>query len=330
MNQEMQNILKKIVLTPGISGSEAYFGITETIFETVKQISNNTIKDAYGNVISVMGSGSKKILIDAHLDEVGFMVSKINNEKIKLIAIGDVNIEKIDNSAAVVLKRNIKGKIVQYNSDAVFEVEKSNQREKICTGDIISFVKSFSKNQKRLLATTLDNRIGCLALISTIRRLSTKNISDLQIIFSFTAGEEKDQSVIDKIAMEYNIDFGIVIDAAYAKPVNFGTDNMTIPELGSGCAIQYLGKDFIVDRKITSTLEKEFNKRKISFQKEIPIPEFGRTNFAKLQLAGKRGCVINIPVKNQHTQESEINTDDFDSTCDAIMSVINLVKKNIL
>jgi len=49
-----------------------------------------------------------------------------------------------------------------------------------------------------------------------------------------------------------------------------------------------------------------------------------------LQLAGKRGCVINIPVKNQHTQESEVNIDDFDSACDAIISVINLVKKNIL
>ncbi len=319
-------IIKKLCLTPGISGKELYSGISQEIFSIVKNINKNTIIDKHGDVISILGNGNKKIMIDAHLDEVGFSVSKKNNGKIQLTSIGNINIQKIDNSEAFVLNKNIKGKIIQDTSDIIFETENPKLQEKINSGDIISFSRYFSTDQKTIKATALDNRIGCACLIYLIDNLKNNIEDDLKIIFTFTSGEEKDKSILDKIATEHDVDFGIIVDAAYAKPVSFGTDNMSIPELGKGCAIQYIGLNFIVNKNIINTIEKCASREKISFQKEIPLPNLGRTNFSKFQQTGKTGCVINIPVKNQHEQISEASIKDFDSASNLIMLVIEMFR----
>lgn len=69
--KKILKILKEICLTPGISGNELYSGISQEIFSIVKNINKNTIIDKYGDVISILGNGNKKIMIDAHLDEDG-------------------------------------------------------------------------------------------------------------------------------------------------------------------------------------------------------------------------------------------------------------------
>lgn len=323
--------LKKLCLTPGISGNEHYSGITDKIFDIVKNIDKNARIDEFGNVICVLGAGYRKILLDAHLDEVGFLVSKKNSGKIKLVAIGDINFQKVNGLQAYVVEKNIPGLILQDTSDIVFEPHDKKSHDQIKTGDLISFARTFSCKNNCIKATSLDNRIGCACLIDLMEKIKNNDdYKNLQIFFTFTAGEERDKSILDKIAIENNIDFGVIIDAAYAKPVNFGTDNMSIPETGKGCAIQYLGANFVVNKEIISLVEKIAFKEGIFFQKEIPLPELGRTNFSKLQQAGKPGCVINIPVKNQHEQFSEADIADFYSARNLILSIIKSFGNKLL
>lgn len=321
MNEIIKN-LEQLCLTPGISGNEAYSGITKKIFEIVKKVNNKTVIDSSGNVISIFGKGNKKILIDAHLDEVGFLVSKIDNNKIKLVPIGDIDIKKNNNSDAYILNKNLGGKILGNENDIIFKLNNEREQDIVLVGDVVSFKRSFNCNKDKIVATALDNRIGCACLISLMEKINLND--DIQIIFTFTTGEEKDASTLDKISSIYEIDFGIIVDASYAKPINIVSNNMSIPEIGSGCAIQYLGKNFVVNKNIINKIEKFSKENNVKFQKEIPLPDLGRTNFPKLQQATVPGCVINIPVKDQHTQISEANLKDLDSAIDMILLIINM------
>jgi endoglucanase len=330
--EEYLDNLEKISLIPGISGNELYSGISREIFNTVKKINKDTKIDKYGNVISVLRSKDRnkekrKIIIDAHIDEVGFLVSKKKMDKVKLVTIGDINIQNNNNSKAYIIGKEIEGKIFQDANDIIFKPKDEKNRNKIEEGDIISFNRCFFYNRSNIEATALDNRIGCICLIELIKKISPK---DLEIIFTFTSGEETDSSNLGDIALKYNVDFGIIVDAAYAKPVSFGADNMSIPELGKGCAVQYIGKNFIINKTIVDKVEKRAKKDKISFQREIPLPNLGRTNFSKLQEKGITGCIINIPVKNQHEQISEANIYDLESANKLILSVIKMLEDRVL
>jgi len=318
--------LKKICLVPGVSGNEIYSGVSQEIFSIVENINKNTIIDKYGNVISFLGKGKKRILIDSHLDEIGFLVSKKNYDKIELISIGDSNISKINNSKAYILKKNIIGKVIQQDKNIIFQTDNFYCNKNINVGDIVSFSRSFKIKNNLIEATALDNRIGCACLIYLMKKIIKKNINDLELIFTFTAGEERDSSILDKIATKYDVNFGIIVDAAYAEPVSFETNNMSIPKLGKGCALQYLGKNFVVDKNIISKIEQLAKKENILIQKEIPIPNLGRTNFSKFQQTGILGCVINIPVRDQHEQISKTNVDDFYSAAKLILSIVKTFK----
>lgn len=324
--------LERLSLTPGISGNELYSGISREIFDIVKKINKKTTIDEYGNVISILGSKDgnnkkRRIIIDAHIDEVGFLVSKTDQDKIKLVTIGDINIQKNNNSKVYVLNKKIEGKIFQDAGDIIFEPKNNKYRNNIEEGDVITFSRYFNYKKGVIEGTALDDRIGCVCLMDLIKKIKFNN---LEIIFTFTAGEEKDNSNLGNIAIEYGADFAIIVDAAYAKPVSFGTDNMSIPELEGGAAIQYIGKDFVVDKTIIEKIKRQAKKEDIAFQKEIPLPELGRTNFSKIQEVGRTGCVVNIPVKNQHEQVSEASMRDFKSANKLITSIIVMLDKGDL
>jgi endoglucanase len=307
--KEFIEMLRKICIVPGISGHEYFSGISKTIFEIARDITKNTVIDKFGNVISLVGNGPKKIILDAHLDEIGFIVSKIDKE-IWLSPIGDVKNELIDKSSVYILVSGIRGVISSKNEKIFFLPLNKDDKKKIIAGDIVSFERKFKVEKNEVYATALDNRIGCAVLLELMKIFTKGNPSNFSLICSFSTQEEKGSSTLNKIADKYKPEFGIVIDAAYAKPVDFDDRDMSIPELGKGCAIQYQGKDFIVTSEVVNEIKNIARKNRISTQKEIPSPNLGRTNFPQLHKSGVVTGVINIPVAMQHRQESITNIDD--------------------
>lgn len=323
MEKVLEN-LEKLCMTPGISGNEVISGISDIIFNIVKSINENTIMDKRGNVISVIGRGKKKVLIDAHLDEVGFYVSKKDTAKLEVSPIGNINLKEINKSACYILGKGIEGELLYDRENLFLVIKEAIDYKKIFSGDLISFARSFALDRNIVEATALDDRIGCACLISLLDLIKRGNTKDLEIVFTFTTDEETDGAILDEIASLYDVDFGIIVDAAYAKPVSFDTEGMQIPELGKGCAVQYIGNNFVIDKDIIKKIEDCAIKQNISFQREIPIPNLGRTNFSKFQRTSKPGCVINIPVCSQHKQISKADIRDLESAQNLILSVLDM------
>ena len=184
----------------------------------------------------------------------------------------------------------------------------------------MDYERFFELKNNIITATALDNRIGCAAIIELMKEV--KIPKDLTVITVFSTEEEKDCSTVGNVASEYKPNFAVIVDAAYAKPIEIDSDQTSIPELGKGCTIQHLGKNFIVSRSVIQKFEELAKNNNIKSQPEIPLPDTGRTNFPQLEKAGIRTGVINIPARNQHTPKSQMNINDATEVIKLLRAVI--------
>ena len=312
------NILKELCLTPGISGVEKESGIIDVIYSLVKSVNANTIIDDRGNIISKIENGKKKILIDTHMDEVGFIIkAKISDRKFLLGLIGKINISLVDGIRLYNLKLSEIGTTLVEENELFILL---NEDVEVLIGDYLSFKRSFDYDGKTVTALALDNRIGCFAAINLISYFVVNPLRGSSITFVFSQGEETENTNLLEIAQKENTDFGIVIDAAYAQPWDSKNASAVIPILGEGAAIQHQGENFIVDINLIERIEMLAINKKIAYQSEIPDISEGKTNFEFLQKGLIPGCVINIPTRNQHQASSIANAFD-------IQNAIKLLKE---
>ena len=305
MKNNLLKNLEKLCKQSGVSEYEKESGISMFLFELVKNINPNTNIDSVGNIVSIVESlGGKTILLEAHMDETGFLVNKINGNII-LLPQGIIKGEKVSENNVLVVGKNIKGKItISLENDFIFTPQNETDSEKIKVGDIVAFQRSFINDGSDIKASALDNRIGCSVLIELLSNAIKKKNRN-KLIFIFSAKEEVDRSHFKEIIDSYRNAFAIVVDAAYAQPVEFDVNapDVLIPVLGSGCAVQTKGKGFVVLEKDIENIKKIAKENGIKIQEERAPDGFGKTNLAKMLKQGiERGVVINVPVRDQHHQ----------------------------
>lgn len=296
----MENIIQTLnILTdqPGVTGYEKETGITEAIFSIVSKLADFTKIDDFGNVISsINGSSKKKYLIEAHMDEVGYLIDRSRDPKEDLISLGNIDKDEIGRDELETVL-DLPGK------------------------DILAPKRFFRLEGDMVRATALDNRVGCTALIEIMREI-IKSEMDVSVTFVFSAGEETNSSKWDDFPRDV---YPIVMDAAYAEPIRFNDEvgKISIPILGKGCAIQHFGTDFVVNENERKFLYDLAYINNIPVQSEIPPKNLGRTNFSKIsKISGGKGVVVNIPVRDQHSNISTVNVNDLKSAVDLVLALL--------
>ena len=319
------NVLKNLCLTPGISGAELQCGIVERIYTTVKGINPNTLMDCNDNVISVIGKGPKRILIDSHLDEVGFKIkNRLNDQQFIIETIGKIQTKNIPRFLCGINLEKV-GPIFIKKQKIIL----SKYKDLILkNGSYLTFPRVFRQNGNLIKATALDNRVGCFIQIELIKYFYKKPPKDSTLIFVFSSKEEIDDTNLLDIAKNYNINFSIIIDAAYAVPWNSSSKHSLIPLLGKGVAIQTRGEGFYGKANTIEELKILANRLHLPYQLEQPSTDEGRTNCKYLYPFKIPGCVINIPVRNQHTFSSTLNLKDLDAGIKFLKTLIKNLKTN--
>ncbi len=325
MENNIAKNLERLCNQPGVSEYEKESGISEYLFEMVKNKNPETYIDTAGNIVSIIGNSGRTIILEAHMDETGFLVDK-KNGNIVLLPQGIIKGEKVEDNNVFVIGKSITGKIsISPESDFIFIPTNKKDRGSIEAGDIVAFKRSFINNGGEIRASALDNRIGCSVLIE-ILTIAVKNGSKNRLVFVFSRKEEMDGSSFGDIISLYKNSSAVIVDAAYAQPVEFETNvsDVSIPILGAGCAIQTKGLGFTVLETDITEMKKIAKENDIKIQEERAPDGFGKTNLAKWQMQGiKRGVVINIPVRDQHHQIAMTNLSD---AKEAIRLILQIVK----
>lgn len=319
----------------GISGFEFEVGKhVKTIFD---KHCRQTEIDELGNVIGIIGNGStKKIMIEAHLDEIGLMVKDIDeNGFVSFVGIGGVNPATLPASQVYIHgKEKVFGVIGAKPPHLQSEEEsKSNYKlkemyidtgfslnelkEKIRIGDAITFFnKPTELLNNSLSSKSIDNRMGIWCLIECMKRLKDKML-DCEVIFLASVQEEVGYRGAKIGAYRINPDFAIVIDVTHATSPYTESSDAAFP-LGSGVAIA-VGPN--MHSKLTGNIIS--SSESTPYTIEVCAGNSG-TNAYVIQTT-KKGipcALLSAPLRYMHTQVETVCMDDVNSVVTMVCNSI--------
>lgn len=320
----MLDLIRKIVKAPAISGREK--PAADVIAAEMKPFCDEICTDVMGNLIAVKRGTApegerKKIMLAAHMDEIGFLVTFIeDNGFIRMTTIGGINFVSAAYST-VVFGNGVKGVLVPEtgtSSDSLtvdkFYVDigakdKKDAERRVKIGDYFVVEPSVTRLAgKRLAGRPMDDRIGCVAMIETARRL-TETRDD--VYFVFTAQEEVGLRGAKTAAFNIAPDYAIAFDVTGTGDT-IGAKPMAV-KVGGGAAIKLKDGSVICNPDVVASLEQTAKDNKIPYQFEI-LPS-GGTDTAAIQGAGM-GCAaaaISIPTRYIHSSVEMVDMGDVEA-----------------
>lgn len=321
----MTELIKKLIKAPGLSGRED--GIAKTAGELIAPYVDEVRRDSLGNVIAYKkgtGKNKKKIMFAAHMDEIGFLVTFIEEKGfIRFAPIGGISALACAYSN-VVFESGIPGVMVPDASVEPSEVKadklvvdigaksRKEAEKKVKIGDYLMVAPSFTRLMgRRIAGRPLDDRIGCAVMIETAKRLG--KIKD-DIYFVFTAQEEVGcrgaKTAAFAVAPDYAIAFDVTGtgDALGAKPMAVS--------LGGGAAIKVKDSSVICDSGVVELLTALAEKNKIKYQKEVLLRGGTDTSSMQLSGAGCRAGAISIPTRYIHSGVETLDLGDVQACID--------------
>ncbi len=334
-------LLKKISETPGAPGFE--HKIRQLVKEEIKDLVDEFFIDTMGSLICVKrGRESKRILVAAHMDEISFIVTHVDDEGFirfhplggfdpKTLTAQRVIVHGIEDVPGVMGSKPIhlmsadeKNKITQirdYFIDVGMPVEQV--KSLVSIGDPITRERELVVMGDCINGKSLDNRVSVYILIETLKALKGKEIP-YDFYAAFTVQEEVGLRGAFNAAGHVDPDFGIGLDVTIAYDTPGAMPFEMVTRLGKGTAIKILDGSIICDTRMVSYMKSLANKHAITCQLEI-LPA-GGTDTAALQRQGSKGSIagaISIPVRHIHQSIEMAHMDDISSTIDLLTATIS-------
>lgn len=285
----------------------------------LSQYADEILYDNLGSIIFKIGNNDNyKIMLDAHIDKVGFIVKNIlDNGKIILKELGNVNDYakfNIRGRITTTLGNKIYGIINGGSDDLHFDlgITNKNDIEKlgIEVGNMVCFATEFKdyKINNIVEGKALDNRVGCYILAQIIKKLKNKNLNS-SIYFAFSSSEEVGLRGGKTAASLINPNIAFVIDVVSAKNV-FDNSGLNTRKNGNGFLIEVYDKTFIPSKKMINLVKNIAIKKNIKYQ--LDTMNGGGTNAGEIHKLGKGipSLVTAISLRYCHGSHSMVNMND--------------------
>ena len=324
--------LKELCLCPSVSGREE--AVREKIKSFITPFCHDVRIDKLGNLIArKQGHGGRRIMMAAHMDEIGFLVTMIEDSGLVRIApVGGISFTAAA-FCGVVSEKGVKGTVVpnadvkpdSYKSD-VFYIDigakgKKSAEKKVSIGDFFVLTPKLDRLMgSRVCGRPLDDRVGCAVLLDIAQRLWEKETKD-DIYYVFSVQEEVGCRGAGTAA------FSIAPDVALCFDVTATGDTPSSKpmacSLGGGAAVKIKDASVICSEEIITSLCDIAEKKKIKYQREILL--FGGTDTSSMQLAGSGAAVgaLSIPTRYIHSGCEVCDLEDAKACTDIAVEFIN-------
>ncbi len=321
----MKELIKKLVEAWGPSGFE--HKVRALIEAEVKDLADEVRVDPLGNLICRKGRGGKKIMVAAHMDEIGLMVSHVDEKGFMRFAnIGGLrtpallsNRVRFENGTLGTLSADgFHWSSTPNIKDFYIDVSTGTDADPgIRVGDAAGFVRPMEVRGNRIIAKSLDDRIGCAVMIEAMRRMGA---SKHEVYFVFTVQEEVGLRGARPSAFGIEPEIGISVDVTGTGDTPKGI-KMAV-ELGKGAAIKVRDGGHIVPPAIKDLMIKRAEEAGIPYQLEV-LPG-GTTDAAGIQLsrAGVPSGCISIPTRYLHTVSETVDINDVQACVDLLVAVL--------
>jgi len=335
-------LLKKISEIAGTSGFEKR--IRDLIKSEIIDLVDSVEIDNIGNLIAFKkGTSDKKLMVSAHMDEIGFIVNHIDDKGfIRFYTLGGFDPKTLTSQRVIVHgkkdlvgvmgskpihlmtteERNKVPKIEDYFID--LGLEKQEVEKIVSIGNPITRSQELIEIGNCINGKSLDNRISVFVLIEALKILKEIEIP-YNLFAVFSVQEEVGTRGAIPATLQIEPDFSIAVDTTIAYDVPGSRANEQVTKLGDGAAIKIMDSSVICDQRMIEFMKKIANEIKIKWQLEI-LP-LGGTDTGNMQRMVKNASIagaISIPTRHIHQTVESVNKKDVE---DAINLLINCVLK---
>ncbi len=318
--------LKALCGEIGVSGDE--FAASKKAAELLRKFTEDVTVDAFGNVIGRIDStatNAKTLLLDAHIDSVGLIVTYIEeNGSLRVGACGSPDVrtmlaqsvtvhgrEKVPGVVSTLPPHVRKESKVPEVGDISIDVGMTKEQvEKfVSQGDRVTVNSAFRELCGDLVsAATVDDRSGVCAILAALEMLKDKRI-DYNIVICFSAQEETGERGAKQAAARIRPDEALIVDVSFGRTPD--SSPRETAELGSGVMI---GFSACLDKKMSNSLRDLARRRNIPFTCEV-MPSSTGTNADAIAVSGNgvKCCTLSFPIRYMHTSVECVNLKDIEA-----------------
>lgn len=329
----MLKLLKELTETFGPSGHEE--NVRAIVRREVEPLADEMRVDALGNLIvrrkpTRTNKETKKIMVAAHMDEIGLIVSHVDKKGfVRFASIGGV-FRKYVLGGRVRFLNGIPGVIGYDKLDNVNELPTldkvyidvgatSPEDCPVRIGDVAAFERPFLELGKRLVAKSMDDRVGVLVAVETLRALRGKSTPH-DLYFAFTTQEEVGTRGAGTSAYGIDPDIGIAVDVT---PTGDTPNAMKMEmSLGKGPCIKFQDAGSIADPRIVKWMISAAEKNKVPYQREVLL--VGGTDAKAIQSvrAGVPSGSLSVPVRYVHSPSEMVDYEDVQNTVKLLTALL--------
>lgn len=328
--------LKPLSSLYGISGNEDM--VREYIIEKIKD-KCEYYTDNLGNLIAFCKgrrSSERKLMIAAHMDEVGMIVTYINSDgTLSFDSVGGINDDVIAGRQVVIYNRSINGVI---GSKAVHNMSAEERKQSISVsklyidigthskeeteklvsvGDCISFASQYTElGGGKICSKALDDRAGCAIMIDLINEGT-----EFDTYFVFTVQEEAGLRGAVTAAFGISPDFAVVLETTTACDIADVIGVKRVCELGRGPVISYMDRRTIYDRELYDLAFHLGEKNNIPCQTKTMVAGGNDAGAIHISKSGVRTIAVSAPCRYLHSPSCVAQYSDIEM-CEALVRLL--------
>ncbi len=332
-------LLKEICEVAGAPGYENR--IREVVLRELKSLGVEYTVDNMGNVLSVRrGREPKKIMAAAHMDEIGFIVTHIDEKGFvrfhtlggfdpktltaqRVIVHGKQDVIGVMGSKPIHImtpeERNKVPQISDYFIDLGLPKEEVDKI--VSVGNPITRQRELIEMGNCVNCKSIDNRVSVFILIETLRKLPKDIPYDFHAVF--TVQEEVGVRGAQVAAHQISPDFGIGLDTTVSFDTPGARPHEMVTQLGAGAGIKIMDSSTICDPRMIEYMKRTADKHSIKWQPEI-LPA-GGTDTSAIQRNGKTGSIagaISIPTRHIHQVIEMADKTDIQNCIDLLTACV--------
>ncbi len=326
----MEDLIKKLAETWGPPGFEHL--IRDVIRAEVEPLADEVRVDALGNLICRIGQGERRVMVAAHMDEIGLIISHIDRQGFARFSSMGTLFPAALLGARVRFENGVIGTIgVEHQYTKRRELpavdgfyldisQDASGNAAVKVGDPAGIVGTVFTRGDRIIGKSLDDRLGCAVQIEAMRRIKQSGTPH-SIYFVFTVQEEVGSRGAQTSAYGVEPHFGIAVDISPAGDVPHGKQSELA--LGAGPVIKTRDTSHIVPASVRDLMIRRAEENGIPYQLEVL--DLGSTDGRVIQLA-KSGAPTGgllVPVRYTHTPSETADMRDARSVVDLLVAVLN-------
>lgn len=338
-------LLETCCQIPGAPGFEQR--IRSFITKELKGCVDEIETDAMGNLIAIKrGKSRKKTMIAAHMDEISFIVTHIDDEGfIKFHTLGGFDPKTLTAQRVIIHgekdiigvmgtkpihvmlpeERSKAPKIVDFFIDTGLPA--AQVKKLISVGDPITRERSFIEMGDTVNSKSIDNRVSVFILIEALKKLKKKKLAyDLYGVF--TVQEEIGIRGAIAASSGINPDYSINLDVTLAYDLPGSAPHEKCTSLGAGTAIKVLDGMTVCDYRMVRMMKEVAKKKKVKHQLEVLTA--GGTDTAAMQRHSNGGSIaggISIPCRYLHQVIEMAHKEDIQGSIDLLCHCIEAIPK---